>query len=131
GARGAHALALRGRHGVDRADGAPAGVPHAGPGHPGGPRRGRGPRGGRTAVASEVPRVPRGTSDEDQGRSGVTGQDWLEKDLYSVLGVSKDADAATIKKAYRKLARQEHPDHNPGDAKAEARFKDVGEAYAV
>jgi molecular chaperone DnaJ len=61
----------------------------------------------------------------------VTGQDWLEKDFYSVLGVPKDADAATIKKAYRKLARQEHPDHNPGDAKAEARFKDVGEAYAV
>ena len=61
----------------------------------------------------------------------MTGQDWLEKDFYSVLGVSKDADAATIKKAYRKLARQEHPDHNPGDAKAEARFKDVGEAYAV
>ncbi len=61
----------------------------------------------------------------------MTGQDWLEKDFYSVLGVTKDADAATIKKAYRKLARQMHPDHNPGDAKAEARFKDVGEAYAV
>ena len=61
----------------------------------------------------------------------MTGQDWLEKDFYAVLGVPKDADAATIKKAYRKLARQEHPDHNPGDAKAEARFKDVGEAYAV
>ncbi|WP_421735254.1 DnaJ C-terminal domain-containing protein [Cellulomonas sp.] len=61
----------------------------------------------------------------------MTGQDWLEKDFYSVLGVPKDADAATIKKAYRKLARQMHPDHNPGDAKAEARFKDVGEAYAV
>lgn len=61
----------------------------------------------------------------------MTGQDWLEKDFYSVLGVPKDADAATIKKAYRKLARQMHPDHNPGDAKAEAKFKDVGEAYAV
>ena len=61
----------------------------------------------------------------------MTGQDWLEKDFYSVLGVPKDADAATIKKAYRKLARQMHPDHNPGDAKAEARFKEVGEAYAV
>jgi molecular chaperone DnaJ len=55
----------------------------------------------------------------------------IEKDFYSVLGVPKDADAATIKKAYRKLARQMHPDHNPGDAKAEAKFKDVGEAYAV
>jgi molecular chaperone DnaJ len=61
----------------------------------------------------------------------VTGQDWLEKDFYAVLGVSKDADAATIKKAYRKLAREKHPDHNPGDAKAEAEFKNVGEAYAV
>jgi molecular chaperone DnaJ len=61
----------------------------------------------------------------------VSGQDWLEKDFYAVLGVAKDADAATIKKAYRKLARTMHPDHNPGDAAAEARFKEVGEAYAV
>lgn len=61
----------------------------------------------------------------------MTGQDWLEKDFYAVLGVPKDADAATIKKAYRKLARQLHPDQNPGDAAAEARFKDIGEAYAV
>lgn len=61
----------------------------------------------------------------------MTGQDWLEKDFYAVLGVPKDADAATIKKAYRKLARQLHPDHNPGDATAEAKFKDIGEAYAV
>jgi molecular chaperone DnaJ len=61
----------------------------------------------------------------------VSGQDWLEKDFYAVLGVPKDADAPTIKKAYRKLARIMHPDHNPGDAKAEAKFKEVGEAYAV
>ena len=61
----------------------------------------------------------------------MTGQDWLEKDFYAVLGVPKDADAAAIKKAYRKLARQLHPDHNPGDATAEAKFKDIGEAYAV
>ena len=61
----------------------------------------------------------------------MTGQDWIEKDFYAVLGVTKDADAATIKKAYRKLARQLHPDQNPGDAQAEARFKDIGEAYAV
>lgn len=61
----------------------------------------------------------------------MTGQDWLEKDFYAVLGVPKDADAAAIKKAYRRLARTLHPDHNPGDASAEAKFKDVGEAYAV
>ncbi|WP_277050528.1 DnaJ C-terminal domain-containing protein [Ruania albidiflava] len=61
----------------------------------------------------------------------MTGQDWLEKDFYATLGVSKDADAAAIKKAYRKLARTWHPDQNPGDAKAEQKFKEIGEAYAV
>lgn len=61
----------------------------------------------------------------------MSGQDWLEKDFYAVLGVPQDADAAAIKKAYRKLARTMHPDHNPGDAVAEAKFKEVGEAYAV
>ena len=61
----------------------------------------------------------------------MTGQDWLEKDFYAVLGVSKTADDAEIKKAYRKLARQHHPDQNQGDTKAEAKFKQVGEAYAV
>ncbi|MFC4554556.1 DnaJ C-terminal domain-containing protein [Georgenia faecalis] len=61
----------------------------------------------------------------------MTGQDWFEKDFYATLGVPKDADATAIKKAYRKLARKLHPDHNPGDAESERRFKEVGEAYAV
>jgi molecular chaperone DnaJ len=53
------------------------------------------------------------------------------KDLYSALGVSKGASADEIKKAYRKLARQYHPDKNPGDATAEERFKEVQHAYDV
>ncbi|MGW5366634.1 molecular chaperone DnaJ [Actinopolymorpha pittospori] len=58
-------------------------------------------------------------------------KEWLEKDFYKVLGVSKDASAEEIKKSYRKLARQNHPDANRGDAKAEERFKEVSEAYSV
>jgi len=61
----------------------------------------------------------------------MASQDWFEKDFYAILGVSKDADAAAIKKAYRKLARTHHPDKNPGDAGAERKFKDIGEANAV
>jgi molecular chaperone DnaJ len=53
------------------------------------------------------------------------------KDLYSVLGVDKKAPADEIKKAYRKLARQYHPDRNPGNAQAEERFKEVSAAYDV
>ncbi len=61
----------------------------------------------------------------------MASQDWLDKDFYAVLGVGKDADEAEIKKAYRKLAKQYHPDRNTGDADAEQKFKDVGEAHAV
>lgn len=61
----------------------------------------------------------------------MSSKDWLEKDFYSVLGVGKDATASDIKKAYRKLARELHPDHNPGNRGAEDRFKAVSEAYDV
>lgn len=54
-----------------------------------------------------------------------------KRDYYEVLGVSKDADDATLKKAYRQLAKKYHPDTNPGDAEAEAKFKEASEAYAI
>ena len=54
-----------------------------------------------------------------------------KRDYYEVLGVSKDADDAAIKKAYRALAKKSHPDMNPGDAEAEKKFKEASEAYAV
>ena len=61
----------------------------------------------------------------------MAGQDWVAKDFYRTLGVSKKANRAEIKKAYRKLARKYHPDQNPGDKAAEEKFKSIGEAYQV
>ena len=58
-------------------------------------------------------------------------REWFEKDYYQTLGVSRDAKEKDIQKAYRKLARDLHPDQNPGDTKAEERFKDVSAAYDV
>ncbi len=58
-------------------------------------------------------------------------QEWFNQDFYKILGVKKDADSKEIKKAYRKLARQWHPDQNPGDQKAEEKFKEISEAYSV
>ena len=61
----------------------------------------------------------------------MASQDWFDKDFYAVLGVKKDVTEAELKKAYRKLARQHHPDSNPGNAAAEARFKEISEAHSV
>ena len=58
-------------------------------------------------------------------------REWFEKDYYKILGVSEKASAKEITKAYRKLARELHPDQNPDDAKAEERFKEVSAAYDV
>ena len=61
----------------------------------------------------------------------MSTKDYFEKDYYETLGVAKDADAKAIKKAYRKLAQELHPDKNPDNAAAEKRFKEVSEAYDV
>lgn len=61
----------------------------------------------------------------------MASQDWFDKDFYKILGVSKDVSDAELKKTYRKLARKYHPDSNPGDTKAEAKFKEISEAYSV
>ena len=58
-------------------------------------------------------------------------REWFDKDYYQVLGVPKNASHAEIKKAYRKLAQQFHPDANPGNKDAEERFKEISAAYDV
>ena len=61
----------------------------------------------------------------------MASQDWVDKDFYAILGIAKDASDADIKKAYRKLARQHHPDTNSGNTASEKKFKDISEAYSV
>src|SRR5699024_10393235 len=88
---------------------------------------------GRPPAGGPRTRHPTDTTPPRSSRkeTHMSGQDWLDKDFYAVLGVSKDADAQEIKKAYRKQARKYHPDHHPDDPKAEERFKEIGEAYSV
>jgi molecular chaperone DnaJ len=61
----------------------------------------------------------------------LSQRDYVEKDYYRILGVSQDAEQSEIARAYRKLARELHPDANPNDPEAESRFKEVSEAYSV
>nr|MSZ59384.1 DnaJ domain-containing protein [Actinomycetota bacterium] len=61
----------------------------------------------------------------------MAAKDLYEKDFYAILGVDKKADAATIKKEYRKKAREFHPDKTKGDKTLEERFKAVSEAYDI
>ncbi|MCW2542145.1 MAG: hypothetical protein JWN95_3870 [Frankiales bacterium] len=61
----------------------------------------------------------------------MANQDWFDKDFYAALGVPSDASETEIKKAYRKLAKDLHPDKNPNNPQAEQRFKDLSEAYAT
>jgi len=61
----------------------------------------------------------------------MASQDWFDKDFYKTLGVTKDVSDTDLKKTYRKLARKYHPDSNQGDAAAEAKFKEISEAYSV
>src|SRR5687768_3850362 len=68
--------------------------------------------------------VPRSLAEE--GTMPTTKQDY-----YQLLGVARGANEKEIRQAYRRLARQHHPDLNPGDKAAEARFKEIGEAYEV
>jgi molecular chaperone DnaJ len=72
-----------------------------------------------------------GDSSFEEVASVAVQADWLERDLYAVLGVAEDADSKTISRAYRKLARELHPDTHPDDSEAGERFKDVTAAYDV
>src|SRR5436190_344123 len=68
----------------------------------------------------------------DEEEAGVTAQrEWLEKDYYAVLGVSPSATDKELSRAFKKLAKQLHPDANPGNAEAEERFKEIAAAYDI
>lgn len=76
-------------------------------------------------VGFSSPPIP----ESERGFTGMAATDF--KDFYAILGLSKSASADEIKKNYRRLARKYHPDMNPGDRAAEARFKEINEAYEV
>jgi molecular chaperone DnaJ len=87
----------------------------------------------RAASPARLPTVPQAQAtltDPDEERP-VSTKDFLEKDYYKVLGVSKDAKPEEIKKSYRKLARKYHPDANKGNPASEERFKEISEAHNV
>ena len=90
--------------------------------------RGRRERDDHRGVLGRLPHRRRGAAPRQGGRRGVA---MAGQDLYKVLGVEKKASHDEIKKAYRKLARRFHPDRNPGDTRAEERFKEVQAAYDV
>lgn len=69
--------------------------------------------------------------DQGFGRKGFIGSPLQEPDYYARLNVARNADITAIKRAFRKLALQCHPDHNPNDGQAEQRFKQINEAYSV
>src|SRR5690606_14176616 len=84
---------------------------------------------GRLVALVDAPADPGDRSPERDARLVRPSVDF--RDYYATLGVAKTASEKEIKQAFRKLARKYHPDVNPGDAAAEARFKEVSEAYEV
>src|SRR5215469_4038901 len=84
----------------------------------------------RAAAPSRAGQTSATATDRDY-EGPVSTKDYLEKDYYKILGVSKNASADEIKQSYRKLARKYHPDANKGNTSSEERFKEVSEAYSI